>query len=279
MSVLLVTHQRPDLDAVAAVWLVRKFFKGWGEAEIIFVPAGKTYQDQPADSNQRIIHVDTGLGKFDHHQLHERSSAARRVVEHVLTNQKQSELERTTLERFAEVITSVENFEESKLDDESNDFYDLGLHQLLRGSKATEKEDAGIMAFGLKGVAAFYQILKNKVVAELDIAQGVPFSVEGIKCLGILTRNEEALILGQKEGYDLVVRKDPVTGNARIKARPDSRIDLERAYQDIVQKDTNGTWYLHGSHKMLLNGSDKGGTAAATALTLQSLIAILKKTI
>jgi len=279
MAALIVTHQRPDLDACTAVWLVRTFIEGFATADIVYVPAGGTYENKIADTDPRIIHVDTGLGKFDHHQLSERSSAAERIVAQVIKTQRLGENTIAALERLAEVVTAVDNFEEALLPQASDDFYDLGLHQLLRGLKITKKEDSDIMQFGLDGVESFFMILKNKAAAELDIAQGVPFDLGTVKALGIMTRNEEALILAQKNGYGLVIRKDPSTGNARIKARPDSSVNLKAAYEEIKKQDTKGHWFLHGSGKMLLNASDKGGSTEPTKLTLQNLIRILQDTV
>lgn len=279
MAALIVTHQRPDLDACAAVWLIRNFFDGFATADIAYVQAGGTYQNNVADTDPRIIHVDTGLGRFDHHQLSERSSAVKRIVAHIIKTQKLGENSLAALERLAEVVTAVDNFEEALLPQASDDFYDLGLHQLLRGLKITKKEDSDIMQFGLDGVESFFMILKNKAAAELDIAQGVPFDIGAVKALGIITRNEEALILAQKNGYGLVIRKDPSTGSARIKARPDTSVNLKAAYEHIKKEDTKGRWFLHGSGKMLLNSSDKGGSAEPTTLTLQQLIRILQDTV
>ncbi|PJE63866.1 hypothetical protein COU89_00935, partial [Candidatus Roizmanbacteria bacterium CG10_big_fil_rev_8_21_14_0_10_45_7] len=122
MAALIVTHQRPDLDACTAVWLVRTFIEGFATADIVYVPAGGTYENKIADTDPRIIHVDTGLGKFDHHQLSERSSAAERIVAQVIKTQRLGENTIAALERLAEVVTAVDNFEEALLPQASDDF-------------------------------------------------------------------------------------------------------------------------------------------------------------
>ena len=38
---VVVTHSSPDLDAIASVWLIKKFLPGWEEATVQFVPAGE----------------------------------------------------------------------------------------------------------------------------------------------------------------------------------------------------------------------------------------------
>mgnify|MGYP001568014235 CR=1 FL=1 len=78
---LIVTHFSPDLDAVTSVWLIKRFFKNWEKAEVKFVAAGKTWENQPVDTDEEIIHVDTGLGKFDHHNTDDDTCAAALVLE------------------------------------------------------------------------------------------------------------------------------------------------------------------------------------------------------
>ena len=70
---IIVTHFSPDLDAITSIWLIKKFLPGWQDAEVQFAPAGKALDNRSPDENPDIIHVDTGLGKFDHHQSNEKT--------------------------------------------------------------------------------------------------------------------------------------------------------------------------------------------------------------
>src|SRR3989338_758710 len=83
---VIITHFSPDLDAITSCWLIKKFFPGWQNAEIKFVPAGLTYEKKPVDSNPEIIHVDTGLGKFDHHQSNDLTCAAEKILNYLQKN-------------------------------------------------------------------------------------------------------------------------------------------------------------------------------------------------
>jgi hypothetical protein len=80
---IIVTHNNPDLDAVTSIWLIVRWLPGWEDAEFKFVPAGKTYQGGRVDSQADVLHVDTGLGKLDHHQTDEYTCAAKLTLEHV----------------------------------------------------------------------------------------------------------------------------------------------------------------------------------------------------
>ena len=272
MSATIVTHMRPDLDACTALWLIKKFYPGFSQAAIAFIPAGKTLDDVQVDSIPTVIHVDTGYGVFDHHQLKERSSAALRIFEYLKRKQILKPLTEKVLERMVEVITAIDNFEESTYPNPTADFYDCSLHQLIEGYKASQKEDEKVVLFAFEGLESYFIILKHKVRAETDIAEGVEFSIDTHKCLGLLTRNEEAVTLAQKQGFVLVIRKDPKTLRARIKVRPDAPFTLEKVYKVISGKDKKGYWFFHKSGKMVLNGSSKNPDSEPTALTLQELI-------
>jgi len=38
----IVTHLSPDLDAIGAIWLLKKFASEFADAKVEFVPIGKT---------------------------------------------------------------------------------------------------------------------------------------------------------------------------------------------------------------------------------------------
>ncbi|MFN5934060.1 MAG: hypothetical protein ACK46D_07155, partial [Roseiflexaceae bacterium] len=79
MPSVIVAHLAPDLDCIAAIWIFKRF-GGVTDVQLQFVPAGTTLNNQPVDSDPRVIHVDTGLGRFDHHQRHVRTLSAAELV-------------------------------------------------------------------------------------------------------------------------------------------------------------------------------------------------------
>src|SRR5690606_17892776 len=83
MNKTIVTHISPDLDAITSSWLIKRYLTDWDTADHAFVPAGETFGNKDPDANPNVIHVDTGLGKFDHHQLTERTSATKRVFDYL----------------------------------------------------------------------------------------------------------------------------------------------------------------------------------------------------
>lgn len=274
---VIVTHFRPDLDAATSAWMVYSYLPGWSNAEFRFVGAGSTLDQLPPDDNENVIHVDTGLGKFDHHQFHERTSASKRVFDYLTQERHVPKKDKEALERLVEFATLIDNFGEINFPNANDDVYVFLLSELIEGVKAKEVSDEEVMKYAFTSLEAALQLLKNKVHAEQDVKTGFVFQSSFGKSLAMETKNEEAIKLALKNGYKLVIRKDPEKNYARLKTPPDDTYDLTPVYEQIKKRDKKGTWFLHASKNMLLNGSSKNPHATPTILTLQQLIEIVKK--
>lgn len=302
----IVTHIAPDVDAVTSVWLLMRFLPGWENAEAVFVPAGKTLNNAIVDSDPDILHVDTGMGKLDHHQTDEHTCAARRTLEYVAdildirrsgkrgtsasrirkgswTSQDDSQRNRNfpdeALERLIDVVNDIDHFGEVYYPNPTADFYDLNLVGILDGLKLIyADQNQRIMDFSFIALDGIYKNFQNKVWAEKEIKEkGMEFKTKWGKGLGIETLNDDTLRVAQKQGYTLAVRKDPKKGFVRIKALPQSQADLTSCYNIYRKKDPQATWFLHAGRKMVLNGSVKNPESRPTSLTLREIIEVLKK--
>lgn len=273
----IVTHLSPDLDAITACWLIQRFLPDWKEAEIKFVPAGATLDNQPVDSDKNIIHVDTGLGRFDHHQTDNHTSAANCVFEFLVKNDHVKPAIKNPLSKIVGFVTDTDQFEEVNFPDPAADRYDFCLHQIVDSLRyALNNELELIRLIGLI-LDAELSLFKKKINAVNEIKKGLIFQSKYGRCLAILTNNEETVKLSLKSGFSLVVRKDPVKGYVRIKTLPDKKYDLTSVYKAVVKADPKATWFLHISKNMLLNGSSKNPVLVPTSLSLQRLIEIIKK--
>lgn len=273
----IVTHIAPDIDAVTSVWLVKKYMPDWQDALIKFVPAGKTLDGKNPDENPDILHVDTGLGKFDHHQFSEKLSASKLVFDFLKENHHVINYDLPGLERLIAFITVIDNFGEAYFPDATADVYDLTLYQFSEGLRPVLKTDEAMVEFISTCLEGVLQVFKNKVRAEGEIQKGAVFQTTWGKALVMETKNEEAMKLAMKMGYTLVARRDPTRGNIRIKTLPEEgKYDLTKMYQKIKSMDPEATWFLHSSKHMLLNGSSKNPTSIPSHLTLAQLIEIIK---
>lgn len=286
----IVTHFAPDVDAVSSVWLLKRFLAGWSEAEVKFVAAGKTLDNDIVDSDPNILHVDTGMGILDHHQTDEDTCAAKRTLDYISSEIRNSKLEIRTrnvskfpdeaLERLVDVVNDIDHFREVYYPNPSADFYDFGLVAILDGLRLIFKdENSKIVDFGLIGLDGIYKGFQNKVWAAEELLQGVEFKTKKGKGVGVETINDDTVKVAQKNGYTIAIRKDPKKGFVRIKTLPDSSIDLTKCYNILKVKDSEATWFLHASKKMLLNGSVKNPDSKPTSLSLKEVIEVLKENI
>lgn len=276
---LIVTHKNPDPDAICAVWLLKRFYPGLAEAEVKFVNAGETYQNRPVDSDPELVHVDTGFGKFDHHDTQKRTCAAKLVLDFLQkegkTNFANNEWE--TLERLVEVITQDDHFEDCYWPEANDDRYSFWLTPILDGLKrGGQLDDGGLVEFGGKCLDGVFGSLKLKLEAEQELQKkGIEFASAWGLAVGIESKNDEVMKVAQKQGKVLVVRKDP-GGMVRIKAPAKSGVDLSSTYEVLRKMDPHATWFLHASKRMLLNGSYKNPAMVPSRLSLGEIIEVLK---
>lgn len=272
----IVTHLSPDLDALTAVWLIKRYLLGWKNSEVKYVPAGKTLEEKLVDSDPNVIHVDTGLGRFDHHQTNSDTCSAKLVYEYLVNQDCVSPKIKEALSRLVSFVNDVDHFRNVDFPDPVSDRWDFSLYQLIEGLKSTLADKNKIEETVFSLLDASLQILINKVVAQMEIKKGFIFNSFWGKSLVMESKNSEVLNLALKMRYNLVAKKDPEKGNVRIKVRPDAP-DLTPLYGEIVKNDKKATWFLHVSKKMLLNGSAKNTTFTPSSLSVKRLIELIKK--
>lgn len=293
----IVTHHAPDLDAITAAWLIKRFLPNWQDADVVFVPAGKTLNNEIPDSDPKILHVDTGFGMLDHHQTDEKTCAGKKTYKYLTEklnksnpksiNPKKSpgvlanpppRWEDEALERMCEVVNFYDHFGEATQPDAQADYHVFEAISILDGLKsAYPDDDWRVLEFGLIMLDAIYKSMKEKVWAEEIIeAEGKQFNTIWGKGIGFETINDGVLKQAQKRGFPVVVRKDPKKGYVRIKGSPNTAVDFTQAYYSLQKKDPAATWFLHSSKKILLNGTTKNPDMKPTKLSLNEIIEVLK---
>lgn len=269
----IVTHIGPDLDAITSVWLVKTFFPGWDEAEIAFVPAGTTLNKLDPDSNPDIIHVDTGFGKFDHHQTDADTCASLLVYEEI----KRQNGADPVLERMMAVVNDVDHFREVFYPNAAADFWEFWVVGQIDGWRLIHADNPlKIMELGFQSLDGIYKVMLNKIWAEKEMDKAVEFMTKWGKGMGFETVNDEVVHQAQKRGAALVIRKDPKKGYIRIKTLPKPEIDLTALYERLKADEPDATWFLHASRHMVLNGSSKNPDMKPSCRTLQELVEVIK---
>lgn len=273
----IVIHIFPDLDAITSAWLITRYLPEWEEAEIVFTPQQKNWNNVIPDSNPDILYCDTGYGKFDHHQIKERICASKRVFDYLVMMKHVNSKEKEALSRMVDYVTDIDNFGEVNYPDPTSDRYDFCLHQLITGLKKKGMTDLALVQAVFPLLDGALQLFFYKIKAEAEIAKGFVFYSKYGKSIAMNSSYDEAMRLAQKKGFFLVVMKDPIKKTARIKTLPSQELDLTPVYDRIIKEDTKGTWFLHILGNMLLNGSSRTPDSIPTPLSLQKLIEIIKE--
>lgn len=268
----------PDVDAICAIWLVKRFLTGFSDAKIVYVPAGTTYKEKNPDNDPSILHLDTGLGKFDHHQTDKMICTTSLVYDFLLKEKKLTENQVKVVKRIVNQVNQIDHFQMVYYQDARDDKYEFFLESIIDGLKLLNpQDDARITKIGLVLFEGIFTQMTNKTWAEEIIEkETVKFQCKWGKALGFESVNDEALRLAQKMGYKLVVRRDPKKSYIRIKSWPDANIDLSEIYERLKEKDKSATWFLHSSKHMILNGSTKNPKMKPTSLSLKEIINIVK---
>ena len=272
----IVTHLSPDLDAIASVWLIKKYLPNWNDAQVKFVPSGTTLDNQSPDSDKDVIHVDTGLGKFDHHQTNDYTSATKLVYKYLIGRDYIEEKEIKPLEKIIEYVNSTDHFAEVFYSDPEADRYDFMIRQLVDGLKVINRDEAKLMEIIFLLLESALIVFKNKVNAEEEINRGFVFKSYLGRSLALESKNEEAVKLALKKGFTLVIRRHPEVGFTRIKTIPEKKYNLRPIYEKILEVDKKGSWFFHISGHMLLNGSSGNPKLIPTTLSINKIIEIVK---
>lgn len=318
---IIVTHASPDWDAIGSVWLLKKYFPGWSDAVVEFVPAGQRsprsrisgeQQANPVEivGEDEIVHVDTGMGPLDHHQIYDMNvCGASRVWDFVKEQNPDlhapSDKEKVRIEavdRIVKVIVEMDHFQEVFWADPAADHQEFSALGILDGLKLYKMDQDGYyVEFGVTCLEALMHRFENRLWAEQEIEEnGIKFETKWGRGMGFETLNDDVLKLAQKMGYRIVIRKDPRKGYVRIKGMPEmangewkmppvaslasggvngeraKEVDFTLIYEKLSKIDPEATWYLHVSKKMLLNGTPKNPKMVPTKLSLEQIIEVLK---
>ena len=282
---LLVAHENPDMDAVAAIWLFKRFGESsFDSTEYYFVHAGDRMDAGTMVAKEvvddEIVHVDTAMGTFDHHQADNalRDSATLRVYTYLC--EKFEDLNQDeALKRVVDFVNETDHFASFYWPEADNDRYMFTVEEILAGLRSSEHfTDREVVEFGMLCYDGVYTSMKIRVKAEEDlISRTQEFESPWGRGLAIENKNDEVIKLAQKKGYVVVVRKDETNGAIRIKTAPDDSISLKNVYEEIKKLDTEGSWYYHPSGHMLINGSRKNSGQIPTKLSLQQVVNVVKK--
>lgn len=273
----IVTHHLPDLDGIPGIWLLKRFHPSYKDAKVAFVPAGETLNGMPPDSNPDILHVDTGGGKFDHHQTNAYTCGAKLILDYLMEEGYVAKDDKALI-RMIDVLVALDHGKDNEWPDSESDVYDFGLWGILNGWKMMHSEDEQhLVELVMPCLDAVYRIFKSKVECEAIFETGTQFTTRWGKGIGFATHNDGVLEMGIRRGYALVIRKDPKREFIRVTGDSRKGVDLTKVYDMCKEQDPIATWFLHASKVLLRNGSTRNPKMQPTKLSLEEMIKILEQ--
>ncbi|OGK29683.1 hypothetical protein A3I56_04540 [Candidatus Roizmanbacteria bacterium RIFCSPLOWO2_02_FULL_43_10] len=273
---IIITHQSPDLDALTSVWLIRRYRRGWKEAEITFVPSGSTLTGADPDIDSHIMHVDTGFGLFDHHQTAEFTCASQKVLQFLLQKHLIREQEIEALQRIVHVVNRYDHFKEALVSNADDDINAFSLNYIIGGLRIDQDHVNELVIMVEKALDGLLFFMKSKVNAEKAIEGGSVIHTWWGKTLVLETDNDTTMKLAFMKGFDMVIRFSPHYRNVSIKTHPRSRKTLKKLHQAIVKQDQYAQWFYHVSGRMLLNASTSATKDMVTKFNLGELVKIVQ---
>jgi hypothetical protein len=260
----IVGHLAPDLDCLTAIWILIRF-GNVANANLEFVPAGKTWQDRPVDSDPRVVHVDTGGGRYDHHQRNARGLCAAELVRRSIAA---SDL---ALERMVRQVCQLDN---ATAPAGEQGFFNITSliagYNLLFPTRPHHVAQAM-----LPNLDAWLEHEARQIRLEQAFARRLEFETPW--GLGIAMESDDggSSKLAYRSGAVLYAYRDG-HGWMGVAAQSRSNVDLSTVYQDLRTVDADADWYLHPNRRLLLCGSAKAPPRVPSRLTLHELVSVIQ---
>jgi hypothetical protein len=262
---VIVGHLAPDLDCLAAMWVLVRF--GNSGAELEFVPAGRTLHDQAVDAQPEIVHVDTGGGRFDHHHSADPGLSASELVRRAVAPSDKA------LRRLVDQVTRIDNVDASP--DSMPAFFTV--NELIAGLNSLFPDDPRQVARAMfANLDAWYEQEQRQVRLERAFERRTEFQTRW--GLGIAMDSDDggSSRLAYSHGAVLYAYRDR-RGYMGVAAQRRSPVDLSAVYRELKRVDPGADWYLHPSNRLLLCGTPKAPPRQPSSLSLDELVTVLKR--
>lgn len=260
----IVGHLAPDLDCLTAIWILIRFGNA-ADAELEFVPAGTTWQQAPVDSNSHIIHVDTGGGRYDHHQRHARNLCAAELVRRAIAPRD------AALERMVRQVCQIDNATAP-----AGGMGFFNINALITGYNSLFPNRPRHVAYAmLPNLDAWYEHEARQIRLEDAFAHRLEFETRWGLGIAMESADGGSSKLAYGHGAVLYAYRDG-NGWMGVAAQARSPVDLAPVYVDLQSVDREADWYLHPSHRLLLCGSATAPPRAPSRLSLPDLVRVIQ---
>lgn len=268
---LLVTHARPHIDDVAAVWLLKTYHPDFADAAIEFLQKGDSEPVIP----EGAVAIGIGRGQFDEHKG-DKGESATSLVWKWLREQPEVNLDpkqKLAVERLVSWVHR-EDLAELKMYpmwewsvtipvEYAFDTYDGDNHRVY---------DLATRIFEV--VIGYYE-----KVAQLDVDwdSRIEFESKWGKAIALESPASGLSERAWQQGAVMVIQINPGMGTRQFRAKMDSPADFSEIYEKVRSLEPQASWFLHHEKRLLLCGSRTASTFNPSKLTLQDMIDLVKK--
>lgn len=267
----LITHPRPHLDDICAIWFIKRFLPGWNDAAVEFASA-----TSPNQEDDDTLMIGIGRGKFDEHKGDVGESATSLVWKHIRSEvPNMDETDRAALDHLSEWVR--------KADTSTHDPLVLTEHgpwlppEQLRAYFRLHGSDSGTLTtFGEQLCDLAFTTYKNDVRLERDWEQRQEFDTPWGKGVGLTTDVHGADDYAYSKGFVLMVYVHPKNGHRGYRGAAKSDVDLSATAAALSEREPQASWFLHHTKKLLLSGSDVAPEMILSELSLQDLMGAIR---
>jgi len=278
MTKMIVTHIHPDLDAIMASWLLVRFDQSrYGDAKFEFVPAPTTYKGLPPDNDPKVVHVDVGAGKFDHHKPGGFSTCAAKLVWEELVAEGLISPMDMALKEMVKIALEIDTFADCYWPGTDSPRMAMMLHEIIPALHRLQTHDnEAVLRMVFVYLDGVYQRLKDWEKGRESVMEGQEFESVWGKGIVVTTAADDVSKTAQKMGYEIVVISDTQKGHLKIKTAPAVKLPLQALYDKICTRESSGRWVYHNSGHMLFSGSDKGAQIERTQLHVADILEMIE---
>ncbi|MFA5810070.1 MAG: hypothetical protein WC935_07020 [Thermoleophilia bacterium] len=273
----IVTHRRPHLDEVCALWIIQKYWHEFSHANIEFVTTsptgGERWNNVAPDSNPFVIYVGVGQGQFDEHKGDVDDSAATLVWRETQARGSISKGEKQAVSRIVEYVK-----QEDMAQFITNDLHQFGIPTIISGLYGVNKKDShAVYAVGKQIMEALLFEMLKRISAESDWEGRVDFDTPWGKAAAVVTNIPGIERIAFSKGYVLLVSHNKEGTYHGMRGDPHSNVDLTDVAMRVKQREPEANWFLHQSKRLLLCGGEVAATENYSHLTLAELMDFASK--
>ena len=271
----LVTHIRPHLDDICAMWLLKKYDSSCHDAALAFIP----YKNGEIASEPEKILIGIGRGTFDEHKGDIGECATSLVFAHLRTlpdfSQKDASMRRA-LEKIVDWVLR-DDTGRLMLDPDRK----FSISSVLLAMFYTKNHDStAATEIGFSLLDGLLDSLIDVAVLENDWQARIPFMSRFGAAVGIESSARSIESYAYSQEFDIVVSVNREHTYHNIRARVGSNVDLTPAYEQLKKIDPDADWFFHHSKAMLICGDKVTPTNVdphkISKLTLAQLIDLVR---